>query len=53
MSILEKIETYLEGIDIEMLSMEEMEHYTKTIIAIETKKLDDLMRKNLTEQPSN
>ncbi len=53
MSILEKIETYLEGIDIEMLSMEEMEHYTKTLIAIENKKLDDQMRKNMQEGQSS
>ena len=42
--MLEEIENYIYSIKIEMLSMEELEHLTKTIIAIENKKLDDLER---------
>ena len=43
--MLEEIENYLYSINIQMLSMEELEHLTKTIIAIEEKKLNDLERK--------
>lgn len=43
--MIEEIENYLYSINIEMLSLEELEHLTKTIIAIEEKKLNDLERK--------
>ena len=42
---IEKIEEYLDGINIEMLSLEELEHFTNIIIAIEKKKLDDAQQK--------
>ena len=50
--MLEDIENYLYSINIQMLSMEELEHLTKTIIAIENKKLDDLEREKMPQIPT-
>lgn len=47
---IQEIEKYLDGIKIEMLSLEELEHYTNIIIAIENKKLDDAQRKQLNKK---
>lgn len=47
---IEKIEEYLDGINIEMLSLEELEHFTNIIIAIEKKKLDDAQRKQFNKK---
>ena len=49
-AVLEKIEAYLNSINIEMLSMEELEHYTKILIAIENKRLEDLHRTEILKQ---
>ena len=49
-ALLEKIEAYLNSINIEMLSMEELEHYTKILIAIENKRLEDLHRTEILKQ---
>ena len=48
--MLEDIENYIYTINIQMLSMEELEHLTKILIAIETKKLDDLERERMKEK---
>ncbi len=50
--MLEKIEAYLNNINIEVLSMEELEHYTNIFIAIENKRLDDIQRKEILKQIS-
>lgn len=44
---LEDIEKYIETIDIEKLSLEELEHYTNIIIAIENQKLDKQLKQKL------
>ena len=49
-ALLEKIEAYLNSINIEMLSMEELEHYTKILIAIENKRLEDMHRTEILKQ---
>lgn len=46
-NMLEKIEEYLKTINIELLSMEELEHYTKIFIAIENKRLDDIQKNEI------
>lgn len=43
--MLEKIEKYLNTIDITLLSMEELEHYTNILLAIEKKKLEETQKK--------
>lgn len=48
--LLEKIEAYLNSINIEVLSMEELEHYTKILIAIENKRLEDMHRTEMLKQ---
>ena len=50
MELLEKIEAYLNSINIEILSMEELEHYTKILIAIENKRLEDMHRTEILKQ---
>lgn len=52
LEMLEKIENYLNSINIETLSMDELEHYTKIFIAIENKRLDDIQRKEILKQIS-
>ena len=47
---LEKIEEYLDGVNIDSLSMEELEHYTNIVIAIDNKKLDNLQRTKIEEE---
>ena len=47
-----KIEDYLNSINIEILSMEELEHYTNILIAIENKRLDDMQRQEILKQLS-
>lgn len=46
-ALLEKIEAYLNGLNIEIMSLEELEHYTKILIAIENKRLEDIQRKEI------
>lgn len=41
---IDKIEEYINDIDISKLTMEELEHYTKIVIAIENKHLSDVER---------
>lgn len=41
MGIFEKLERYINDVNIEKLTMEELEHYTNIIIALENKKLGD------------
>ena len=48
--MLEEIENYLHSINIELLSMEELEHYTKILIAIENKRLEDMHRTEILKQ---
>jgi hypothetical protein len=48
--MLEEIENYIYSINIQMLSMEELEHLTKILIALETKKLNDLERERMKEK---
>lgn len=49
-ALLEKIEEYLNGLNIEIMSLEELEHYTKILIAIENKRLEDIQRKEILKQ---
>lgn len=44
---LKDIENYIDNIDLKELSMQELEHLTNIIIAIENKKLDDAQREQL------
>ena len=48
--ILDDIEEYIYSINIQNLSMEELEHLTKIIVVIETKKLDDLERERMQQK---
>lgn len=48
--MLEKIESYLEGINFEILTMEELEHYTSILIMLENKHLADKDRNNFQEK---
>lgn len=52
LAMLEKIESYLNTINIEVLSMEELEHYTNILIALEKKRLDDIQRKEILQRSS-
>lgn len=48
--MLERIEAYLNSINIEVLSMEELEHYTNILIAIENKRFEDMHRTEILKQ---
>lgn len=50
MTIIEKIEEYINDIDISKLTMEELEHYTKIVIALENKHLNDVERAEILKE---
>lgn len=47
--MIDKIEEYLNSIDLKLLSMEELEHYTNILIAIEKRRLEEIEFKQILE----
>ena len=47
--MIDKIEEYLNSIDLKLLSMEELEHYTNILIAIEKRRLEEIEFKQIVE----
>lgn len=47
--VIDKIEEYLNSIDLKLLSMEELEHYTNILIAIEKRRLEEIEFKQIVE----